>query len=293
MDWLWKCKEVIKKWGLFALIAIFLSLSVLQELLVVKLVLAAPAVISIWATLWQYKRSSESLRQEMVQKLNALAELQLDLDEFRAAASEASTPDELRRLSDIFFGKVLKTTCYNIFAPTTVPATVMLEYEDVLQIAFYYPKRLIDPTFSIPLQRKKASGMLWPKDNEGIAGFAFCMALPIYVPYIHINKKEDLPKIRVYTLQYEAKGKFKREPLKDCAWKLSGRQITFKSMLSVPIMVVHNQTTGDADIYGVLNLENPNRDAFKEEDFHFANLVASILAQGISILRANQTRFIE
>lgn len=291
MDLLWKCKEAIKKWGLFAIIAIFLSLSVLQELLVAKLVLAALAVVSILSTLWQYKRSSESLRQEMVQKLNALAELQLDLDDFRAAAREASTPEELRRLSDIFFGKVLKTTCYNIFAPTTVPATIMLEYEDVLQIAFYYPKRLIDPTFSIPLQRDKETGMLWPKDNEGIAGFAFCMALPIYVPYIHIN--EDPPKIRVYTLQYEAKGKVKKELLKDCAWKLSGRQITFKSMLSVPIMVVHNQTTGDADIYGVLNLENPNRDAFKEEDFHFAKLVASILAQGISILRANQTRFIE
>lgn len=238
-------------------------------------------------SLFSYRRRS-SLSEELRRKMQGIREMFDCLDEFKEEASSlaAENTPHSKLVEDDTWGKLIgnfQLDILRILIQTLLKAdakgTAMMErVAGEMRIAVSFPPgHIVNPSIKIRLQSNPQDAQ-WPcepENGEGVAGYAACRGLPIYVPYTKSNwglicSPPSQPHL---LLQYSEIGPE--------IWQLPKRR-DFKSMISAPaITYVTGVPSRQWKRYGVLNVEGKKRDQFDTDDIHAAAVAARIIAQGL------------
>jgi len=200
-----------------------------------------------------------------------------NLDIFRVKARGAKKGD-LGDLSFEFVRGIMKAACNAICHGQDIRASLMIEQQNRLILADVWPPVPgADWSFSPSLPTKPdRKRKLTPKDQVGVAGFAFLGLFGVYVPNVLARKG--------YWVSWAQSGRIEFSEI-GSIWLESDAASRYQALLSAPVFI--QKPEDEFNPWGVLNIECETRDPFGDADFHLACVFARVLAQAFEITRSN------
>jgi len=185
-----------------------------------------------------------------------------------------------QNILQILIGSILKTES---------PGTAMMERTDgVLEIAATYPSgHSVDTGLVIRLVPLEAESR-WPCSPEGgvgVAGYAACRGLPVYVPYTQSHGEWGV----TCSPAAQPESEMRFEKIGPPLWKKPLRK-NLKSMICAPAATLVNTVPNrEWKRYAVINVEGTRRDQFDTDDIHAVAVAANVMAQGLEHSRNCET----